>query len=765
MTGVGDDSRGRRWGRPWLIVGLLLAVGATLAMVLSDDLRFLRLGIVAALWAALIGAFLAVRYRKHAAHSEDAVSEAQAVYELELEREIAARREYELEIEAETREAAQSQSRDELEALRAEVSALRESLQSLLGGEVLLERVALTAQATRMRALNDEQRLVTTGAESGNGSKKPVQLLAPQRPVSETPERQTELMDRVLDPAGAQRRRPQPAANPGGGHPVVHRTEQLTRPQPDELVSSGEPGPESAAARAVKEAERRAEAARRTAESQPTRMVAPVAKPEPAAEPARQAPRLGVRPGPRRRPEPSEPHPEPGERTEISAPARRPAPGPCGDAEADPSDGRRTVALRAEGESEPPGRRPAPGRWAEPEPVEARPAPGQWAEDEPAAESTGRASQGQWTGHDQEPAEPNSRRARWAGAEQQPTGRRAAPGRQPAGEQANGQSAAPRPEGDRGPRWGDEQDERAQAARRSESEQAAPAAGGRQAPTGQWAADERAQAGPGRAAAGRWTETPAAAVQPAPAASWSDDESAGRRAAAARRAEDESDSAADGRRARWAGAAVRREASRRGAVAEQPAAARPGSAESPAEPAVSWKPVQDNASEPSAGKPAADSADRVPSRLQQFPQPDASPVSPLAAETPTGRHGAPADDEPANSILPESVRSNASSGTGGRRRRSEDEPVAASGGRRRRPEGEPPGWQSQRHVEAAGRRAAPESAHSQHSAPETDEPASGRRAAPRAETGSHASGRSVTELLAANGKAESTPRRRRRAED
>lgn len=180
---------------------------------------------------------------------------------------------------------------------------------------------------------------------------------------------------------------------------------------------------------------------------------------------------------------------------------------------------------------------------------------------------------------------------------------------------------------------------------------------------------------------------------------------------------------------------------------------------------MSWKLVQDNASDLSAAKPAADSANRAPSRLQQFSQPDASPASPLAAETPTGRHGVPADDEPANSTLPESVRSNASSGTGGRRRRPEDEPAAASGGRRRRPEGEPPGWQSQRHTEAAGRRTAPESAHSQHSAPEADEPASGRRAAPRAETGSHASGRSVTELLAANGKAESTPRRRRRAED
>ncbi|HEY3708447.1 MAG TPA: DUF6779 domain-containing protein, partial [Amycolatopsis sp.] len=293
MTGVGDDSRGRLLGRPWLVVGFLLVIGATLALVLSNDLRFLRLGIVAALWAALIGAFLAVRYRKHAAHSEDTVAEAQAVYELELEREIAARREYELEIEAETREAAQAHSREELEALRAEVSALRDSLQSLFGGEVLLERVALTAQATRMRALNDEQRLVSAGSETKNGNgKKPAQLMAPQKPAVEVNERPTELMDRVLDSAAVERRR-KPSNGvgthgPGGqqgpnGKPSstvnTQRTQQLSRPKPG---NRPQPEPqESAAARAVKAAELRAEASRREAsESQPTRTVAPVAKPE-----------------------------------------------------------------------------------------------------------------------------------------------------------------------------------------------------------------------------------------------------------------------------------------------------------------------------------------------------------------------------------------------------------------------------------------------------------------------------------------------------
>lgn len=360
MTGVGDDSRGRLLGRPWLVVGFLLVIGATLALVLSNDLRFLRLGIVAALWAALIGAFLAVRYRKHAAHSEDTVAEAQAVYELELEREIAARREYELEIEAETREAAQAHSREELEALRAEVSALRDSLQSLFGGEVLLERVALTAQATRMRALNDEQRLVSAGSETKNGNgKKPAQLMAPQKPAVEVNERPTELMDRVLDSAAVERRR-KPSNGvgthgPGGqqgpnGKPSstvnTQRTQQLSRPKPG---NRPQPEPqESAAARAVKAAELRAEASRREAsESQPTRTVAPVAKPESSpAEATRHVPR----PQPRQE--------------ERSAEESRPAMRPAYRAELSRPEMRRVEARPAEGSQ-------SEMRWVEPRSAEA----------------------------------------------------------------------------------------------------------------------------------------------------------------------------------------------------------------------------------------------------------------------------------------------------------------------------------------------------------------------------------------------------------
>ncbi|NKQ58338.1 hypothetical protein HFP15_36350 [Amycolatopsis sp. K13G38] len=294
MTGVGDDSRGRLVGRPWFVVGLALALAATLALVLADDIRYLRLGIVAALWAALVGAFLAVRYRKQASSTDEAVAQAQEVYELELEREIAARREYELEIESEMRSKAEADSRVELDALRSEVLALRESLQSLFGGEVLLERVALTAQATRMRALREEGHLVEA---PGNG-RLPAQLTA--APAKEGTERPTELIDRVRDKQPSRGR-------PASGAPEPRRPERSLDLPPrrvakNEAARTGYGRSSAAASVSKAAAEARAEQTRFTQppaeqprvtpdeeQTRLTRAATPVRRPEAANELTRPA--------------------------------------------------------------------------------------------------------------------------------------------------------------------------------------------------------------------------------------------------------------------------------------------------------------------------------------------------------------------------------------------------------------------------------------------------------------------------------------------
>ncbi|MDQ3402713.1 MAG: hypothetical protein M3548_04890, partial [Actinomycetota bacterium] len=160
MTSRTESSDGQdnsaRLGRVLLVAVLGLALISVGVLVFTDSVRWLRLGIVAALWAALAGAFLAAKYRRTLADRALDAEELQQVYELELEREVAARREYELEVEAETRRKIAEESRDDLSELRAELKAMRENLEMLFGGEVLVERFALHAEATRMRARGED---------------------------------------------------------------------------------------------------------------------------------------------------------------------------------------------------------------------------------------------------------------------------------------------------------------------------------------------------------------------------------------------------------------------------------------------------------------------------------------------------------------------------------------------------------------------------------------------------------------------------------
>lgn len=155
MTDMPEAAPQRRWSSPariCLAAGLLLAVGATALLVVSEDTRWLRVGIVAALWAALFAGFVASGHRRRADVTAESSSQAQRIYELELEKEVSARREYELEIEKRVRTEVEAQSRSDVDSLRSELTALRETLEQLFGAEVTYERIALTAQSTRMRS-------------------------------------------------------------------------------------------------------------------------------------------------------------------------------------------------------------------------------------------------------------------------------------------------------------------------------------------------------------------------------------------------------------------------------------------------------------------------------------------------------------------------------------------------------------------------------------------------------------------------------------
>ncbi|MGB3443019.1 MAG: DUF6779 domain-containing protein [Actinophytocola sp.] len=212
MTARRDSSHepeaGSFGGRVLLAGAVLFAVVATGLLVLTDEQKWLRLGIVAALWAALGGAFVAARYRRQVADHRDAAAERQKIYELELEREVAARREYELEVAAEAKRQAEEDSRDDITALRDELQKMRQTLEGLLGGEFLVERYALRAESTRMRSLGDDRSLAVPGdlkrlpaARSGQPD-----IVVP--PIVR--EAETELIERIREVHQVPRREPQP---------------------------------------------------------------------------------------------------------------------------------------------------------------------------------------------------------------------------------------------------------------------------------------------------------------------------------------------------------------------------------------------------------------------------------------------------------------------------------------------------------------------------------------------------------------------------
>ncbi|GDY30776.1 DUF6779 domain-containing protein [Gandjariella thermophila] len=231
-----------------MITVLVLSLAATAVLVLSDNARWLRLGVVSALWSALVGAFLAAKYRRQAVAREEEASELQSIYELELEREVAARREYELEIEAETRRRIEEETSEHLEALRSELHALRENLEALLGGEVLVERVALRAESTRMRSLPDQSRVISVGDDRMAGTADRPRLTAGAGAPGQRPpngERPTEFADRFpTEPSRPKEQQPRvdptrrEPARPEPGRPEPPRREPARTPPRQQPVAA-----------------------------------------------------------------------------------------------------------------------------------------------------------------------------------------------------------------------------------------------------------------------------------------------------------------------------------------------------------------------------------------------------------------------------------------------------------------------------------------------------------------------------------------------
>ncbi|MCB9439031.1 MAG: hypothetical protein H6523_02070 [Mycolicibacterium sp.] len=144
MTVGSRGARARRGVRTpgWVLltVLLVLAIVASSALVFTNRVELLKLAVIAALWAAVVGSFVSVIYRRQADADAAKVRDLKFVYDLQLDREISARREYELSVESHLRREISAELRaatnDEVAALRAELAALRTNLEILFDADL-----------------------------------------------------------------------------------------------------------------------------------------------------------------------------------------------------------------------------------------------------------------------------------------------------------------------------------------------------------------------------------------------------------------------------------------------------------------------------------------------------------------------------------------------------------------------------------------------------------------------------------------------------
>lgn len=151
-TGAGD--RTDKVATVLMSVLIVLAVVASVVMLFTNSTGWMKIAVLAGLWAAVIGALLVTRYRRQLATERERIADLEVMHSLELDRELATHREQELILEQNYLDSLDANTEDTIAQLRAEIVALREHLAELLGADLDEERIALRARAERLREID-----------------------------------------------------------------------------------------------------------------------------------------------------------------------------------------------------------------------------------------------------------------------------------------------------------------------------------------------------------------------------------------------------------------------------------------------------------------------------------------------------------------------------------------------------------------------------------------------------------------------------------
>ncbi|HEX9833040.1 MAG TPA: DUF6779 domain-containing protein [Mycobacterium sp.] len=304
MTEPSRNARPRRSARRpgWLLltVLLVLAIGSSSALVFTDRVELLKLAVILALWAAVVAAFVSVIYRRQSDIDQAKVRDLKLVYDLQLDREISARREYELSVETQLRRELVSELRaqaaDEVAGLRAELAALRANLEILFDTD-LSDRPALETDRAGTRYYADwsptpETAGRVTASRIDTEDRDDTDHRTDESPIIDVPE---EPHPPEFDPV--------PSASSGGSHRRAAEAERESRRYAADAPPAWSPTPTPAPAPVPPptDNERTTQFSWPSAQEPPT-PPEPPKEPEPAPEPAppppEPAPASGWQPAP-----------------------------------------------------------------------------------------------------------------------------------------------------------------------------------------------------------------------------------------------------------------------------------------------------------------------------------------------------------------------------------------------------------------------------------------------------------------------------------
>lgn len=135
-------------GQIGLAVLVVLAIVASIVMLIAGSDAALKIALLAALWAAVVGFFLVTRYRRLAQKSEDELAYREKLHQAELEK------------------AQTAEEPEVLAEIREQLSTIRKQLEDLSGREFGYEPAALRAEARRIMELEDNFKQTSAGAPS-----------------------------------------------------------------------------------------------------------------------------------------------------------------------------------------------------------------------------------------------------------------------------------------------------------------------------------------------------------------------------------------------------------------------------------------------------------------------------------------------------------------------------------------------------------------------------------------------------------------------